>query len=48
MLDEQNVNVGPCGAATLAALRKAYAHHKDELHLSEDSIVVLLATEGPR
>jgi diaminopropionate ammonia-lyase len=48
ILGKQEINVGPCAAATMAALQKACKHHKDQLHLNEDSVVVLLATEGPR
>ena len=48
ILRKQGVDVGPCAAATLAALQKVCKHDKDPLHLNGDSIVVLLATEGPR
>ena len=48
ILRKQGVDVGPCAAATLAALQKVCEHDKDQLHLTEDSYVVLLATEGPR
>ena len=47
-LRAHEVNVGPCGAATLAAINKVCEHHKEVLPLSENSIIVLLATEGPR
>ena len=48
ILRKQGVNVGPCASATLAALQKVCKSDKDQLHLTEDSSVVLLATEGPR
>ena len=48
LLQDHGINVGPCGAATLAAFRKAYEYHKGQLHLNKDSVVVLLATEGTR
>ena len=47
-LRNYGVNVGPCGAAALAAISKVCEQHKEELNLSKNSIVVLLATEGPR
>ncbi|KAL8785115.1 MAG: hypothetical protein Q9195_008761 [Heterodermia aff. obscurata] len=47
-LRDHEVHIGPCGAATLAAINKVCQHHKEELRLSKDSIIVLLATEGPR
>lgn len=45
-LQEQNVNAGPCGAATLAALRKICAH--GQLQQIKDSVIVLFSTEGMR
>jgi diaminopropionate ammonia-lyase len=39
---------GPCGAATLAALRKVCAEGKAEQGLDSTSVVVLYCTEGPR
>lgn len=47
-LRDHEVNVGPCGAATLAAINKVCEHHKEEFHLSKSVVIVLLATEGPR
>lgn len=47
-LRDRGIHVGPCGAATLAALTKACENHKDQLDLSHESVIVLLATEGPR
>lgn len=42
------VDSGPCGAATLAALRAAAtaASRRNDLGLTADSVVVLLSTEG--
>jgi diaminopropionate ammonia-lyase len=45
------VDAGPCGAATLAAVRTALlgrdeAQHREQLGLRPDSTVVLLSTEG--
>ncbi|KAL4935093.1 hypothetical protein BDV06DRAFT_217675 [Aspergillus oleicola] len=45
-LSEQDINAGPCGAASVAALRRLAAE-KPEM-LKKDSVVVLLSTEGPR
>lgn len=45
-LQAQGVNAGPCGAATLAALRKVCA----EMDVKErlEAVVVLFSTEGMR
>jgi diaminopropionate ammonia-lyase len=45
------VDAGPCGAATLAAVRAALLgrdgdRHREQLGLTPDSTVVLLSTEG--
>lgn len=46
-LAAQGVAAGPCGAASLAALRRiAAGGHGRELGLTSDSTVVLLVTEG--
>ncbi len=42
------VAAGPCGAATLAGLRKICDEARDLLRLDSDSVVVLFCTEGPR
>ncbi|KAB5549561.1 tryptophan synthase beta subunit-like PLP-dependent enzyme [Coniochaeta sp. 2T2.1] len=47
-LKAMGVEAGPCGAATLAALRRAVLEKRDELGLDESSVVVLYCTEGPR
>lgn len=47
-LDLLGVCAGPCGASTLAALRRAVRGHKEQLGLDETSVVVLLCTEGAR
>ncbi|KAL2141371.1 hypothetical protein VTI28DRAFT_2457 [Corynascus sepedonium] len=43
-----DVQAGPCGASTLAALKIAYDVEKTRLGLTEQSVVVLYCTEGPR
>ena len=48
MLQEMEINMGPCSAATLAALLSVSEEEKERLHLNSDSVVVLLGTEGPR
>ncbi len=45
-LQSQSVNAGPCGAATLAALKKFVAENDPPNR--EDTIVVLFSTEGTR
>lgn len=47
-LEELGIKAGPCGAATLAALKRICESEKDELGLSDESIVVLYCTEGSR
>jgi diaminopropionate ammonia-lyase len=47
-LHSQNVRVGPCGAATLTALKTLCRNRKEELGLDEHSVVVLFSTEGAR
>lgn len=48
MLNDIEIRMGPCGAATLAALLGASEEEREKLHLNRDSLVVLLGTEGPR
>ncbi|KAL4800164.1 hypothetical protein BDV19DRAFT_375862 [Aspergillus venezuelensis] len=45
-LGEQGITAGPCGAASLAALKRLAIETPDML--KKDSVVVLLSTEGPR
>lgn len=47
-LADQGVDSGPCGAATLAGARKVLSDTvaRERLGLHEDSVVVLLSTEG--
>ncbi|KAK5119215.1 hypothetical protein LTR85_007829 [Meristemomyces frigidus] len=45
-LHSQGVNTGPCGAATLAALRRVCAN--DMLGQRKEDVVVLFSTEGMR
>lgn len=47
-LQAHGVNAGPCGAASLAALRKVSTLDCDSLNLDTDAVVVLLSTEGAR
>ncbi|KAJ5665860.1 uncharacterized protein N7477_008308 [Penicillium maclennaniae] len=47
-LTSRAVDTGPCGGASLAALRCLAADKERSTVLNEDSIVVLLATEGAR
>jgi acetylornithine deacetylase/succinyl-diaminopimelate desuccinylase family protein len=47
-LTSKSVAAGPCGGASLAALRRLAADKERPAFLNEDSIVVLLATEGAR
>lgn len=47
-LKEHGVDAGPCGAATLAALKVVCTTEREKLGLDENSVVVLYSTEGPR
>jgi diaminopropionate ammonia-lyase len=47
-LEELGVKTGPCGAATLAALRRACEDDREKLAIGKDAVVVLYCTEGPR
>lgn len=47
-LHRQGVKNGPCGAATMTALKKACSMQKAGLGLDEKSVVVLFSTEGAR
>jgi diaminopropionate ammonia-lyase len=47
-LERLGMHAGPCGASTLAALRRACAEKREELGLTPDSVVVLFCTEGAR
>lgn len=47
-LDRLGVQAGPCGAASLAALRRLCEEARGECALDEDSVVVLCCTEGSR
>ena len=48
MLEEMDISMGPCSAASLAALLSVSEKEKEKLHLDCDSVIVLLGTEGPR
>lgn len=49
LLKQMHINVGPCAAATLAALIKASKEERNgSFPISPDSVIVLLGTEGPR
>jgi acetylornithine deacetylase/succinyl-diaminopimelate desuccinylase family protein/diaminopropionate ammonia-lyase family len=47
-LASKSVKIGPCGGASLAALRCLAAEKGRSAVLNDDSVVVLLATEGSR
>lgn len=47
-LSTMGMQPGPCGAATLSALRKASYEAREELGFTQDSTVVLFCTEGQR
>lgn len=47
-LASQSVAAGPCGGATLAALRRLASTQQTTVPLNKDAVVVLLSTEGPR
>ncbi|KAF2819683.1 tryptophan synthase beta subunit-like PLP-dependent enzyme [Ophiobolus disseminans] len=47
-LHDQGVKNGPCGAATLSALKKLCMESRSELGLDEKSVVMLFSTEGAR
>lgn len=48
MLRDMRISMGPCSAATLAALLKFSEGEKRKLLLNHESVIVLLGTEGPR
>ena len=47
-LQGENVAAGPCGAATLAGLKRVVEEKRGEIGLNKESVVVLLSTEGRR
>lgn len=47
-LKHLDINAGPCGASTLAALRKVCREAKNQLGLDKGSIIILYCTEGSR
>ena len=47
-LDTLGVSTGPCGAGSLAALRRLTDSDKTSLGLNQNSIIVLISTEGRR
>ncbi|KAI0884334.1 uncharacterized protein GGS22DRAFT_165416 [Annulohypoxylon maeteangense] len=47
-LNAQGISSGPCGASTLAALRRLDASAKTKLGLNHNSVIMLLSTEGAR
>jgi diaminopropionate ammonia-lyase len=47
-LHSQGIKNGPCGAATLTALKKVCSEKRAELGLNENSVVILFSTEGAR
>jgi diaminopropionate ammonia-lyase len=48
VLADLGVDAGPCGAATLSGVRKALStkERRDELGITNDSVIVLFSTEG--
>ena len=48
MLKDMGFSMGPCSAATLAALLSICEAQREKLHLNRDAVIVLLGTEGPR
>lgn len=48
LLQDMEISMGPCSAATLAALLSTSQEEKEKLRLNYDSVTVLLGTEGPR
>ena len=48
LLQDMEISMGPCSAATLAALLSISQEEKEHLRLNHDSVIVLLGTEGPR
>ncbi|KAE8367121.1 hypothetical protein BDV27DRAFT_143009 [Aspergillus caelatus] len=47
-LATKSIRAGPCGAASLATLKRLSATNEAQTLLNKDSVVVLLSTEGPR
>ena len=47
-LQKNDVDAGPCGAGALAGFKRALEEKSAELGLRQDSVVVLLCTEGRR
>lgn len=48
ILASQGIDAGPCGSASLAALRRLTSSDKQAIGLDEASVVVLFCTEGSR
>ena len=48
MLQEMELSMGPCSAATLAALLSISKGDNEKLHLNRESVIVLLGTVGLR
>lgn len=47
-LGSQGLSVGPCGASTVAALRRLSDEDKARLGIDSDSVIILPCTEGAR
>ncbi|QMW25826.1 threonine dehydratase [Aspergillus flavus] len=47
-LATKSIKAGPCGAASLATLKRLAVTEEAQTLLNKDSVVVLLSTEGPR
>lgn len=44
----KGIKAGPCGAATVAALKRLVADAKGDLGLGSESVIILYCTEGAR
>lgn len=47
-LESLDILAGPCGGASLAALRHVVNSDPEAIRLTPDSVVVLISSEGPR
>lgn len=47
-LEEMDIEAGPCGAATLVAMRQLKEDDQNKAKLDHNSVIVLLCTEGKR
>lgn len=47
-LSDIGLQPGPCGASTLAALRKVCLEARGEVDITQDAVAVIFCTEGKR